>query len=495
MDGITPLESRAPAMRLGELIDAANLDPATAGIEVSGVTADSRAVAPGIVFAALKGAKTDGVLFMEGAAAAGAPAILVGSDVEVPPVSVPVIRSPDPRRALAFAAARLYPRQPEHLVAVTGTSGKTSVAVFVRQIFAFAGYKAASLGTIGVVAPGHVDPGGLTTPDPVKLHQTLDRLAEEGVDHAAIEASSHGLDQRRLDGLRIEAAGFTNLGRDHLDYHPDVASYLAAKLRLFSDILPANGTAVINADTDFVQAIISVVPIGVRVFTVGERGHDIRIRAVEPLGLSQRLSLDVLGYPIDVMLPLAGTFQAANAVMAAGLAISAGVDPNKVVAALETLTGAPGRLEKAGETTNGAAVFIDYAHKPDAIRAALAALRPMTRGRLIVVFGAGGDRDSGKRPLMGQAATEAADIVIVTDDNPRSEDPALIRKAIVAGAPGAIEIAGRGEAIAAAVAMLKPGDVLCVAGKGHETGQTIGDKVLPFSDHEAVAEALGGTNR
>ncbi|MGD9739174.1 MAG: UDP-N-acetylmuramoyl-L-alanyl-D-glutamate--2,6-diaminopimelate ligase [Bauldia sp.] len=477
-------------MLLGDLLRD-SIPAGAPAVEVVGITADSRAVRPGLLFAALRGAKADGAAFAAAAIAAGAAAILAPTDFALDDPGIPVVRVDDPRRALALAAARFYPRQPRHLVAVTGTSGKTSVAVFTRQIFEAAGFPAASVGTIGVVAPGRIEPGGLTTPDPVKLHRTLDELAAAGVDHAAIEASSHGLDQHRLDGLRLAAAGFTNLGRDHLDYHPDVEDYFRAKLRLFSEILPEGGTAVVNADSEYAPRVIGAVRRGARTMTVGEAGEDIRILSARPDGLAQVLALEVFGSRAEIRLPLAGTFQAANAAMAAGLAIAAGIDPATAIAALEKLEGAPGRLDKVGETPDGAAVFVDYAHKPEAIRAALAALRPMTSGRLIVVFGAGGDRDPGKRPLMGAAAAETADIVIVTDDNPRSEEPAAIRRAILAGAPGAIEIAGRAAAIDAAVAMLRHGDVLCVAGKGHETGQTIGDMIFPFSDHEVVREALG----
>ncbi|MCW5718444.1 MAG: UDP-N-acetylmuramoyl-L-alanyl-D-glutamate--2,6-diaminopimelate ligase [Bauldia sp.] len=473
-------------VRLGELVEGAGGD---AGIPITGVTADSRLVEPGFLFVALRGTRDDGSRFVTDAIAAGAAAVVVGSDVLPPVAAIPVLASPEPRHSLALAAARFYPRQPDRLVAVTGTSGKTSVAVFTRQIFEAAGHPAASLGTIGLVDRGRAYPGGLTTPDPVKLHQTLDRLSREGVEHVAIEASSHGLDQHRLDGLRLAAAGFTNLGRDHLDYHPSLADYLAAKLRLFRDLLPEGATAVINADSAVATDVVAAVPDGCRLITVGRRGGDIRLESLATDGLAQVLTLDAFGRPMRVRLPLAGAFQAENALVAAALAIGAGIAAETAIGALDGLQGAPGRLDKVGEV-NGAAIFIDYAHKPEAVRAALGALRPMTRGRLIVVLGAGGDRDPGKRPLMGAAAAEAADIVIVTDDNPRSEDPAAIRRAVLGGAQGAIEIGGRGIAIAQAIAMLEPGDVLCIAGKGHETGQIVGSTVLPFSDHDAVRDAL-----
>jgi UDP-N-acetylmuramoyl-L-alanyl-D-glutamate--2,6-diaminopimelate ligase len=388
-------------------------------------------------------------------------------------------------------AAQFYPRQPDHLVAVTGTSGKTSVAVFARQIFAAAGKEAASLGTIGVVSRKRSEYGSLTTPDPVVLHAELDRLAGEGVTHAALEASSHGLDQRRLDGIRIEAAAFTNLGRDHMDYHPTVEAYLAAKLRLFRDILPASGAAIIDMDGARAPDVLAAARArGQELIRVGRAGVELRLVDLKPEGFRQRLRVEAFGRDHDILLPLAGAFQASNALVAAGVAIATGIDAGVALAALGKLQGAPGRIELVGRKQNGALVFVDYAHKPDALVSVLTALRPMTRGRLVVVFGAGGDRDPGKRPLMGAAAVANADAVIVTDDNPRSEKPAAIRKAILAAAPGATEIGDRGEAIARAIAMLGPGDVLCIAGKGHETGQIVGDRTFHFSDHEAVRAAL-----
>ncbi len=481
-------------MHLGDLAAAAGLSLSTGlgAIEIGGLAADSRTVTPGDLFAALPGSAADGARFAGEAVGRGAVAVVAGMDAVLDlPADLPILRAAEPRRALALMAARFYPRQPSHLVAVTGTSGKTSVAAFARQIFAAAGHEAASLGTIGVVSRRRTEYGSLTTPDPIALHAELDRLAGEGVTHAALEASSHGLDQHRLDGIRIVAAGFTNLGRDHMDYHPTVEAYLAAKLRLFTELLPADGTAVVDLDGarggDVAAAAATR---GQRLIRVGRAGDEIRLLALAADGFRQRLSLSVFGRKRDLLLPLAGAFQASNALVAAGLAIGAGVAAEVAIDALGGLEGAPGRLELVGHKRNGALVFIDYAHKPDALVSVLQALRPMTRRRLVVVFGAGGNRDAGKRPLMGKAATDNADVVIVTDDNPRREDPATIRKAIMAAAPAAIEIGDRGEAVAEAVAMLEPGDVLCVAGKGHETGQYVGDRVIPFSDHEAVARAL-----
>ncbi len=464
--------------------------------EIAGLSADSRTVSDGYLFAALKGATSDGTRFIEDARAAGASAVLVGQDVSAQTLEslgdgFPVIVSDDPRRTLALMAARFHADQPETVVAVTGTSGKTSVAVFARQIFAAAGHKAASLGTIGTVTSAGANYGGLTTPDPVSLHQTLARLAHDGITHAALEASSHGLDQRRLDGVRLAAAGFTNLGRDHLDYHADVEDYLAAKLRLFDTLLPDGRTVVLEPEAPYADRVMAVArDRGLPLFTVGDGGADLALKAIRHDGFMQVLSLQTEDGPREIRLPLAGRFQVSNALIAAGLAIAGGVTTDAALEALESLEGAPGRLELVGESDDGALVFVDYAHKPDALDTALAALRPFTKGRLIVVFGAGGDRDAGKRPLMGAAAARQADVVIVTDDNPRSEDPASIRGAILEAAPGALEIGDRRDAIEAAVGMLQEGDVLCIAGKGHEPGQIVGDEVLPFSDHQVARTAL-----
>ncbi len=484
---------RNPTIRLGDLASTDfPLSPEAAAVEITGLSSDSRAVQPGFLFAALKGGVVDGVRFAPDAVKQGAVALLCAADTSLASdPGIPVLRAADPRIALARFAARFYPRQPEKLVAVTGTAGKTSVAVFARQIFEATGHAAASIGTIGIVAPTGSEYGSLTTPDPIALHAALDRLARAGVTHAALEASSHGLDQRRLDGVRLVAAGFTNLGRDHMDYHPTVEDYFAAKMRLFAEILPEGATAVIDADGAYAARVATIAgDRGQRVISTGAAGEGIRLRSARADGLHQVLELDVFGEAMTVDLPLAGGFQASNALVAAGLAIAAGIAPADAIRALASLEGAPGRLEKVGVTKRGGAVFVDYAHKPDALDHALAALRAMTPGRLVVVIGAGGDRDAGKRPLMGEVATRRADIVIVTDDNPRSEEPATIRAAILAAAPGAIEIGDRGRAIAEAVAMLGEGDVLCVAGKGHETGQIVKGIVHPFSDHEAVMAAI-----
>jgi UDP-N-acetylmuramoyl-L-alanyl-D-glutamate--2,6-diaminopimelate ligase len=465
--------------------------PGSGHVEISGLTADSREVQPGWLFAALPGAKADGARFVPDAIAKGAVAILFerGTNLVVPE-GVALLSSTAPRHSLAKMAARFYPGQPKTVVAVTGTSGKTSVADFTRQIFAALGRKAASLGTIGVVKPDGSVYGSLTTPDPIALHRTLAELAAEGVTHLAFEASSHGLDQHRLDGVRIQAAAFTNLGRDHLDYHPDMEAYLAAKLRLFDELLPASGTAVVNGDVAEAERVMAAARNrGVAIISVGQAGETLKLEELAADGFAQRMRIRHAGKVYDVRLPLLGAYQASNALLAAGLAIASGEAADRVFIALETLKGVKGRLEIAGEASGGL-VVIDYAHKPDALGAALDALRPFALGKLVCVFGCGGDRDKGKRPIMGRIAAEKADTVIVTDDNPRSEKPEAIRAEILAGAPGAIEIGDRAEAIRTAVRRLARGDVLLVAGKGHETGQIVGSKVLPFSDHEAVRAAL-----
>jgi UDP-N-acetylmuramoyl-L-alanyl-D-glutamate--2,6-diaminopimelate ligase len=479
-------------MKLREILppDAA-IEIGSPDLEVRGVSADSRAVKPGDVFVAIEGGKTDGLKFVTPALAAGASAILAQRTPETPlPAGIAFVRAGNARRALALIAARFFGRQPATIAAVTGTSGKTSVAAFTRQIWTALGHSAASLGTIGIVSPRGETYGSLTTPDPVALHRSLDALAGEGVTHLAIEASSHGLDQYRLDGLRIAAAAFTNLSRDHLDYHPTIEAYLAAKLRLFEDLAAPGGAAVIHVDHEHAGAVVAAAQKrGLRLVTVGRNGSGIRLIDSAMDGFAQRLRIVHAGKEFHVRLPLVGEFQVENALVAAGLVIATGGDPAAVFAALEHLAGAKGRLELVG-VKNGAPVFIDYAHKPDALAKALDALRPAANRELVVVLGAGGDRDRGKRPLMGAVAAAKADRVIVTDDNPRSEEPAAIRAAILAAAPGAAEIGDRRQAIRTAIAGLGAGDVLLIAGKGHETGQIIGDRTIPFSDHEAVAVAL-----
>jgi UDP-N-acetylmuramoyl-L-alanyl-D-glutamate--2,6-diaminopimelate ligase len=474
--------------RLGDILDLANADGALATREVRGIVCDSRKVEAGDIFFALAGVKNDGLKHVAEAAAKGAAVIV--AERETPITGAPLVKVADARLALAHAAARLYPRQPETIVAVTGTSGKTSVTAFVRQIWASLGCEAASIGTIGVMSRPLTAYGSLTTPDPIALHQTLDRLADAGVTHLALEASSHGLDQKRLDGARLTAGAFTNLSRDHMDYHATIEDYLAAKLRLFRELLPDGAPAVIDADSAIAPRVIEAArATGLAVVTVGVAGEAIRLASVAREGLSSTLELEFEGRRRLTRLALPGDFQIANALVAAGLCIATGSEAEGVFRALQSLQGAPGRLERIGEA-RGATVFVDYAHKPDALEKALAALRPYVRGRLIVVFGCGGDRDAGKRPIMGDIATRCADIAIVTDDNPRSENPASVRAQILAGAPSALEIGDRAEAIRAGVSMLANGDALLIAGKGHEIGQIVGETTLPFSDADQARAAL-----
>jgi UDP-N-acetylmuramoyl-L-alanyl-D-glutamate--2,6-diaminopimelate ligase len=481
-------------MKLSELLaGSASLDPRTGAIEVKGVTADSRKVSRGDVFVAIPGTKADGLTFTAQAVAAGADAIVGERAPGALPSDVAFVKVDNARRALALAAARLYPRQPKVIAAVTGTSGKTSVAVFTRQIWAALDHQAASIGTIGVVTPKREVYGSLTTPDPVGLHKTLSELADEGVTHLAIEASSHGLDQHRLDGVRIAAGGFTNLSRDHLDYHLTVGAYLAAKLRLFEALVAGGGGAVIDVDHEHSDAVVAAAKQrGLKLIAVGKKGDGIRLVGAVIEGFAQKVTVVHAGKRHQFRLPLVGGFQVENALVAAGLCIATGGAPDRVFAAMASLKGAKGRLDLVGKH-NGAPVFVDYAHKPDAMEKALAALRPYVKGNLAVVFGAGGDRDQGKRKLMGAIAAKAADRIIVTDDNPRSENPAAIRAAILGGASGAKnlrEIGDRRQAIRTAVAELEPGDAVLIAGKGHETGQIVGNQVLAFNDHDEVLAAL-----
>jgi UDP-N-acetylmuramoyl-L-alanyl-D-glutamate--2,6-diaminopimelate ligase len=462
---------------------------------IEGVTADSRKVRPGFLFAALPGAKVDGREFAAKAAEQGAAAVLAGREIEG--LATPVVIAGDPRRAYALAAAAFWGVQPRTCVAVTGTNGKTSVAGFCRQMFASAGFKAASMGTLGVVvsAPGGVDeqitPPGLTTPDAADVAELLARAAQGGVTHLALEASSHGIDQRRLDGVKLTAAGFLNLTQDHLDYHGTMGVYRAAKLRLFETLLARGKTAVLNADSDAYPAFAAAaVCAGQSVMSVGEAGQGLKLVERTPLPDGQRLLVMRTGRVWDVRLPLAGGFQASNALVAAGLCLAAGLSAEQVFAGLEKLEGAPGRLQRVGQGPRGGEAYVDYAHTPDGLQTVLSALRPHVRGKLIVVFGAGGDRDRTKRPLMGKIAVQLADVAIVTDDNPRTEAPAAIRAEVLTGAKGAKEIGDRREAIRAAAAMLSDGDILVVAGKGHEQGQTIGTTVHPFDDVAETAGAL-----
>ena len=471
----------------------ADLFPGAPADPVANITADSRKAGPGVAFVAVPGTKSDGHANALDAARQGASAVV--GEGERPadlPADTPYIRVADARRALALAAARLHPGQPATVVAVTGTSGKSSVADFARQLFAALGHDSASLGTVGVVTSRGAQYGSLTTPDPVSLHETLERLAGDGVTHLAMEASSHGIEQRRLDGVRLAAAAFTNLGRDHLDYHATVEAYFDAKLRLFEELLEPGRPAVVNVDDEHGARLAARAEArGLQVFTTGRSARHLRLLGAERSGFDQHLRLRLLGREHSVKLPLAGAFQAENALVAAGLVLATTpqAEAARILSGLGSLRGVPGRMERVGEA-NGALCIVDYAHKPEALEHVLAALRPFATGRLVCVFGCGGDRDRGKRSVMGAIAAAGADAVIVTDENPRSEEPAAIRAAILAAAPGAREIGDRAEAIRAAIRELAPGDVLVVAGKGHETGQIVGDKTLPFSDHDAVRAAI-----
>jgi UDP-N-acetylmuramoyl-L-alanyl-D-glutamate--2,6-diaminopimelate ligase len=464
----------------------------------TGLSSDSRTIKPGYLFAALSGTKADGAAYIKDAVARGAAAVLGRAAIApaAEALGVRFIASENPRRALACFAAAFYGAQPEQVAAVTGTKGKSSVVAFLREIWTENGIRAASLGTLGVVAPGGDIPLHHTTPGPVELHSLLARLEKDGVQHLAMEASSHGLDQYRLDAVRIAAAGFTNITRDHMDYHATFEDYLAAKLRLFTELLREDGTAVINRDGAHADRFLAAAQArGLKVVTVGTQNAAIALTACESQGETQRLTIAHDGHIYNVTLPLAGAFQASNALVAAGLAIALGLAPERAFASLAHLRGAPGRLEKVAFAACGAPIYVDYAHTPDSLEKVLLALRPHVQGRLHVVFGCGGERDTGKRILMGAVAARHADHVIVTDDNPRGEDAAAIRKQVLAGAPGAAEIGDRAQAIYAGIEALQPGDILVIAGKGHETGQIVGGQTRPFSDRtEAVkaAIAMGG---
>lgn len=461
-------------------------------IEILGMTADSRQVKPGWLFAALKGSVHDGARFVPQAIAQGAAAILSGTGV-TGPLSVPHIIADEPRRALALAAKRFHAAQPDHIVAVTGTNGKSSTVDFARQIWSRAGLRAASMGTLGAIGPaGKIDVGH-TTPDPVTVHETLKALTGQGVTHCALEASSHGLEQHRLDGVDLAAVGFLNFTQDHLDYHATMEAYLDSKLRLFRDLAPRGIPAIVNADSDQRDIFEAAgKEAGLTVVSFGWRGEDLWIDELMPKATGQTLFLywrDVEQKPVE--LPLIGEFQALNALAAAALCLSLGMDFQAVADGLANLKPVKGRLEFVGKTETGAGVFVDYAHTPDGLDVLLRAVRPHTAGRLKVIFGCGGDRDAKKRPLMGEIAARQADDVIITDDNPRSEDPAMIRAAILAAVPAAREIGDRAEAIKTIIRELQKGDTLVIAGKGHETGQIIGAEVLPFSDQDEALAALG----
>ncbi|MBL8643248.1 MAG: UDP-N-acetylmuramoyl-L-alanyl-D-glutamate--2,6-diaminopimelate ligase [Rhodospirillaceae bacterium] len=486
-------------MKLSELLEEQGMTPAVLNeLEIAGLTADSRAVKPGYLFAALPGAKADGRAFVADALARGASAILAPPGTELGETGlnargqpIQVITDSNPRRRFALMAAKFYGAQPATIAAVTGTNGKTSVAHFTQQLWAALGRTSGYMGTLGAWGAGQTFEGSLTTPDPVAVHTLLSTMAKAGVTHLAMEASSHGLHQFRIDGVRISIAGFTNLSRDHLDYHGTMSAYLAAKMRLFSDVMIEGSAAVLNADTPEFPALDAACRLrNHRVLSFGQNGDAIRLVSVDREASAQILRLAVFGQTFDVKLPLAGRFQAANAMCALGFVLASGVEPKDAVAAMETLKGVPGRLQFIGAHPSGAPVYVDYAHTPDALETVLNALRPHTTGKLVVVFGCGGDRDKGKRRLMGEQAVELADAVIITDDNPRTEDAATIRREVLQGAAGAAEIGDRDLAIKTAIQGLQAGDVLLIAGKGHENGQIVGTTVIPFSDADVAMRHL-----
>jgi UDP-N-acetylmuramoyl-L-alanyl-D-glutamate--2,6-diaminopimelate ligase len=466
---------------------------------IAGLTLDSRKVKPGYLFAALAGSHQDGAAFVADAVDRGAVAILTSPGATLPPLvpGIVVLRDENPRRRIALMAAKFSDLQPATIAAVTGTNGKSSTVHFLRHIWADLGLRAASVGTLGILSPGLTREAGLTTPDPVQLHQDLATLAREGVTHLAIEASSHGLDQHRLDGLRLSAACFTNLTHEHLDYHRSMDAYFAAKARLFEELLPAGATAIANADSERAEALGAICRRrNVRFWTYGVKGREFRLLRNEPISGGQHLTIEVLGHRHDLDLPLVGSFQASNALAALGLAVATGSDPGRATAALASVSGAPGRLQFVARHPSGAPIYVDYAHKPEALETVLATLRPFAHGTLVVVFGCGGDRDRGKRPVMGEIATRLADLTLVTDDNPRSEQPDAIRGEIVRGIPSDrrnwIEVCdGRRAAIERGMAALQSAaDLLLIAGKGHETGQTIKGVTYPFDDAQVARDLV-----
>jgi UDP-N-acetylmuramoyl-L-alanyl-D-glutamate--2,6-diaminopimelate ligase len=462
-------------------------------IEITGITADSRQVKKGYLFVALPGSKADGTSFIADAIQHGAIAVLAPEGTQLPAdTSAILIISKNPRHALAMIAAKYYGQQPAVIAAVTGTSGKTSTVSFAQQLWTLAGIKqCASLGTLGIRGPSVVRSGSLTTPDTVSLHAELADLASVGITHLAMEASSHGLDQYRLDGVNVTAAGYTNLSRDHLDYHADMDDYFRAKARLFSDVLEKGGTAVLNADDEYFEELKAICKkAGHKIVSYGEQGKDIHLleRIAKPLG--QDIRVLVMGEEFSLTLPLVGQFQVMNALLALGLVLAGDGEAKTITPLLSKLEGVAGRLQLVQGHPKGAAIYVDYAHKPAAVEAVLNTLRPHTEGKLVCLLGCGGDRDKGKRPIMGRIAAGLSDLVIVTDDNPRSENPADIRAQMMEGAPDAIEVAGRDEAIDWAVSQLGPADVLVVAGKGHETGQIIDGVIHPFDDVEEVTKAI-----
>lgn len=477
-------------MKLTELLHRAGLPSSgIPDLTITGLSADSRLIKPGNLFAALHGTRADGAQYIKVALARGAVAVL---GPEGTTANAPVITTDNPRLAIARMAAAFYAPAPETIAAVTGTNGKTSTVNFTAQLWNACGHKAASMGTIGIMGPGFERPGSLTTPDPVALSHSLQELKAAGFDHVAIEASSHGIDQHRLDGLTLKVAGFTYLGRDHLDYHGTIEGYFKAKSDLFARLLPSGGTAVVNADTPEYTALARIAQErGQHLISYGRNGKDLQLVSCTPQPDGLALSLNVFGQSLETLLPVTGSFQAHNALCALGMVIGSGVASAQAAAKLGALRSPRGRLEYVGKTPAGAGIYVDYAHTPDALETILKAMRAHTSNKLVVAFGCGGNRDKGKRPAMGKIAIELADRVIVTDDNPRNEDPAEIRRDIMLACPAAQEIGDRATAIQTAIQSLQSGDILVIAGKGHEQGQIVGTKVRPFDDAEVVRGVLG----
>ncbi len=472
-------------MRLGNLI--AGLEGDAAEQDVTGFAIDHRKIAKGTIFGAFKGAAFNGEDYIVDAIAAGAIAIVASDTAQIN--GAVAVQSDNPRKAFADMAARFFRPMPQHVAAITGTNGKTSTAELTRQFWRMAGHPAASIGTLGITTAFEQVTTGLTTPDIVTFLANMSGLAKEGVSHVAFEASSHGLDQYRSAGVPVQIGAFTNLSRDHLDYHGDMDSYFEAKMRLFDEMVSDDGTAVIWADDAYSDKAIARAKLrALRIITVGEGGKGVRLVSRKPTQLGQDLEIEIQGEILKVKLPLIGAYQASNALMAAAITMASGEKVSDVVTNLSRLQPVRGRLERAAISRTGAPVYVDYAHTPDALAAAIAAMRPHTAGRLITVFGAGGDRDRGKRPEMAKIAFENSDIAIVTDDNPRSEDPQAIRAEILAGAPNATEIADRRAAIAHAIGLANAQDIVLIAGKGHEQGQIIGERVLPFDDVQVARE-------
>lgn len=473
-----------------------------ADVEIGGITADSRNVKKGFLFAAVPGTLSDGRQFINDAIAKGAVALLVPADTDLSalPASVGVITADDARSGVSKIAARFYSGQPRTIAAVTGTSGKTSTVHFTRELWSLNGHQAASLGTLGLVSPTETRYGSLTTPDAITLHQVLNEITEQGITHAAMEASSHGIELHRLDGVRLQAAAFTNLSRDHLDYHQTMKQYFLAKLRLFTEILPEGSAAVLNADIpEFDELVRACHHRKHRIISFGKHGTDIHLHKTQIHPRGQVVHMTVMGKHHEILLPIIGGFQVWNSLCALGLAIGCDEDADRTVANMEKLTSVVGRLEYIGATPQGGSVFVDYAHKPDALENVLNTMRPHVAAhqgaRLHIIVGCGGNRDKGKRPIMGGIAQRLADVVIITDDNPRREDAATIRQEILAGCtagPNLREIGDRRKAIQEGIAALQKDDVLVIAGKGHEEGQIVGDKVLPFNDAEVARQVLRG---